>query len=700
LAYHSFNNNPNFRECVVHTRAFILGAAFALGLAVLAKGSVTATPQFPPWGVTLDYIDEGVSPGADFFRYSNGGWLNTAVIPPDRQVAGVNLELDQRNEAKLKGIIASLIVKSDDALSSEERKLRDLYGAFEDTAALDAAGTGPIKADLDRIASLQSPAGVAAFMADPATSTAGPFRARIDIDEKNPQAYIVRVGQSGLGMPDRDYYLRDDKALAATREAYKKYVANMLHFAGIDDAARAQAVYVLEARIAQAHWSATDRRDADKTYNLMSISQLEALAPQYPWSVAFAAGHISRTSSKGERSVVVSEKSAFPKLAAIFAETPIAVWRDYMMVRYIHSHADWLSQQIDDADFAFYGTVLEGQEQQLPRDIRGIHLLDSLMGEALGKLYCAQYFPPEAKARSQQLVANLLRAYEADIRTLTWMTPATRAKALQKIRTFNPKIGYPDRWRDYSALMIRRDDLAGDVRNARVFEYRRRLARLDSPVDRAEWGMTPPTNNAYYNPTLNEIVFPAGILQPPYFDPNADDAVNYGEIGATIGHEISHGFDDQGSKFDAKGRLQNWWTAKDRKDFDARTAQLARQYDQYEPLPGFHLNGKLTLGENIADLAGLVIAHKAYHLALGGKPAPVLNALTGDQRFYIAYGQSWREVWTDSSTRRSVLADPHSPPKYRVDGVVRNDDGWYQAFPQAKAGDQYYLPPDQRVRLW
>ncbi|HWW21447.1 MAG TPA: M13 family metallopeptidase, partial [Steroidobacteraceae bacterium] len=433
---------------------------------------------------------------------------------------------------------------------------------------------------------------------------------------------------------------------------------------------------------------------------LVSVTELEKLAPQYPWNAALSAAGISRTTPRGERSLIISEKSAFPELAAIFAQTPVAVWRDYLTLHYLHAHADYLSKQIDDVDFGFYGTVLGGQQQQLSRDLRGIHLLDELMGEALGKLYCAQYFPPEAKVKSQRLVANLLKAYEEDIKTLQWMTPATRQKALEKIHTFNPKIGYPDKWRDYSALSIRRDDLIGDVRNANVFEHERQIHRIDLPVDKAEWFMSPPTNNAYYNPTLNEIVFPAGILQPPYFDPNADDAVNYGEIGATIGHEISHGFDDQGSKFDASGRLHNWWTPTDRKDFDARTTLLAKQYDSYEPLPGLHLNGRLTLGENIADLAGLVIAHKAYQIALGGKPAPVLNGYSGDQRFYIAYGQSWREIWSDGLTRRIVLSNPHSPSKFRVDGVVRNDDGWYAAFPQIKAGDTYYLAPQQRVRLW
>jgi putative endopeptidase len=502
-------------------------------------------------------------------------------------------------------------------------------------------------------------------------------------------------------MPDRDYYLRTDKDIAATRDAYKKYLADMLAFAGVKDAgARAAAVYALEASIADAHWAAADRRDTDKTYNPMTTSALEGFAPQFPWAAYFKAAGISREAPNGERMVVVAEKSAFPKLAAIFASTPVAVWRDYLTVRELHAFAHYLPEKIDDADFAFYGTIVSGQKQQLPRDIRGIHLLDDEMGEALGKLYVAKYFPPEAKEKARLLVSNLLKAYEADIQTLAWMAPETKAKALEKIRHFMPKIGYPDNWRDYSALAVARDDLVGDVRNADIFEWNRNLVRIDRPVDRSEWGMTPPTNNAYYNPTLNEIVFPAGILQPPYFDPNADDAVNYGEIGATIGHEISHGFDDQGSKYDAFGVLRNWWTEDDRKNFDARTTMLAKQYDQYEPLPGLHVNGRLTLGENIADLAGLVIAHKAYHIALGGKPAPVLDGFTGDQRFYIAYGQSWREVWADGLTRRIVLSNPHSPSKFRVDGVVRNDDGWYAAFPQIKPGDAYYLAPAERVSLW
>jgi putative endopeptidase len=676
-------------------------AALTAGLVSVAFAASPATkPVFGPWGVTLADMDTSVSPGSDFFRYTNGGWLKTAVIPPDRQFAGVNLELDKENEARLKSIVAGLAAKPEAALSAEERKLRDLYNAFENTRAIDAAGLEPVKPDLERIAALRTYADVAAFMGSPASQVSGPFDINIDIDEKNPDAYVILLSQSGLGMPDRDYYLLKDKDSAATREAYHKYLTAMLAFAGVHEAERSAAVYALEERIARVHWPAAERREAEKVYNPLSLSALAKFAPQFPWDSYLAAAGVSRRSPRGERVVVVREKSAFPKLAAVFAATPVPVWRDYLTVRYLHSHASYLPTQIDDADFAFYGVVIGGQKQQLPRDLRGIHMLDRQMGEALGKLYVARYFPPEAKAKIQQLVANLLKAYEADIGTLTWMTPATKQKALEKIRRFTPKVGYPDRWRDYSALTIVPGELVRDATNTVVFEWNRELKRIDTAVDRGEWDMTPPTNNAYYNPTLNEIVFPAGILQPPYFDPNADDAVNYGEIGATIGHEISHGFDDQGSKYDATGRLNNWWTAEDRRNFDARTAALAKQYDQYQPLPGLHVNGRLTLGENIADLAGLVIASKAYHIALGGKPAPVLSGFTGDQRFYIAYGQSWREVWTDGLTRRIVLSNPHSPSKYRVNGVVRNDNGWYAAFPQIKSGDTYYLTPAERVQLW
>jgi putative endopeptidase len=674
--------------------------AISLGIAALLVSSpASAAPDVPPWGVNLAYIDRSGNPGDDFYVYANGGWLKTAQIPPDRPGAGAGHEMGLRNEERMKAVIADLHARP--GLTPEERKLRDLYDAFTDRKGIDAAGLKPAARDLARIASLQTAEDVARVMGDPSLRIGGPFSMRIDADDKNPDAYVVFLRQSGLGMPDRDYYLRDDKEVAATRDAYRNYLATMLGFAGVRDAsARAAAVYAAEHDIAVASWPAADRRDADRTYNPSTVPELSKIAPDFPWSAWFDAAGVPARSPSGDRRVVVSENTAFPTIAKAFGATPVAVWRDYLTVRYLHAFAAYLPQEVDDADFAFFGTALGGRTRQLDRETRGARLLDARMGEALGKTYVAKYFPPEAKAKIRTLVQNLLAAYEEDLKTLPWMTEATRQKALEKVRRFTVKVGYPDAWRDYSALTIDRGDLIGSVKNASRFEWNRDLHRIDGPVDKTEWGMTPPTVNAYYNPTANEIVFPAGILQAPQFDPAADDAVNYGAIGAVIGHEISHGFDDQGSKYDATGMLRSWWTDADRRSFQERIDVLAAQYDGYEGLPGLHVNGKLTLGENIADLAGLVIAHKAYRISLGGKVAPALDGLTGDQRFYLAFAQSWRSKTKEGTMRQRLLSNPHSPPEFRVNGVVRNDDGWYAAFPDIAPGSKYYLPPERRVRLW
>jgi putative endopeptidase len=680
-------------------RTLLLAAA-----SVMAAGAVMAAdagPVVPPWGVNLSYMDTSVKPGNDFFSYANGSWVKTALIPPERAYAGVDLELIQTNDKRLRGIVDGLVAEKDADLTPEQIKLRDFYAAYIDTAQIEARGLAPAAADLARIAALKTKDEVAALMADPGLNLDGPFSQGISADAKNPAAYAIQLGQSGLGMPDRDYYLGTDKALAATREAYKTYLATMLGYAGTPDAAaRAQAVFDLETELAKVSWPAADRRDADKTYNPLTLAQLTALAPDFPWSAYLSAAGVTNENAHGPRVMIIAEKSAFPGLAKVFADTPVAVWRDYLTVRYLHAFSADLPKKFDDADFAFYGTTMAGRTAQLDRPTRGVRMLDANMGEALGQIYVAKYFPPEAKAKADLLVHNLLKAYAEDIKTLSWMTPATREKALDKLSRYMLKIGYPDHWRDYSALVIQPGALIADVQAANRFEWNRQLKRIDQPVDRTEWEMTPSTVNAYYEDTLNEIVFPAAILQPPFFDPAADDAVNYGGIGATIGHEISHGFDDQGSKFDGSGTLKSWWTDEDRKNFDARTAALAAQYDQYEPLPGLHVNGKLTLGENIADLAGLVIALKAYHIALDGKPAPVLSGMTGDQRFFVAHGQSNRVVWRPALTRRIVLSDPHSPDIYRVNGVLRNVDGWYAAYPSVAPGDTYWLAPDARVRLW
>jgi len=697
------------RKSTLRAGAAACAIVIAAGIAACASNSAGNAPPPPPapkpqlgaWGVDLTGMDKSVKPGDDFFMYVNGDWYKAAVIPPDRSSTGSFQDLEILSEKRMKDIVDGLEAKPYDQLAPEEKQLRDFYDAYTDRKQIDANGLAPAKADLDYLAHLKTRAQVAAAMGDPARETASIFAGFVNSDAKDSDVYRLYLTQSGLGMPDRDYYLKDDPALAAARDAYKKHLVDMMTLAGMKDAQkRADAVYALEVKIAQAEWPAADRRNVLKVYNPMTVPELEKYAPQFDWRAFFTAGHLPLKTPDGkDRTVIVRENTAFPALAKAFAETPVSVWRDYLTVHYLHAMAPYLPKTFDDANFDFYGKVLNGQAEQLPRDIRGVHELDDRLGHPLGKLYVAKYFPPAAKAKAEQLVSNLLKAYDADIRTISWMTPETRQKALDKLHAFTPHIGYPDKWRDYSGLVIKRDDLVGDVERSDVFEWMYRMNRIDQPVDRDEWEMTPPTINAYYTPFLNAIFFPAAILQPPFFDPNADDAVNYGGIGAVIGHEISHGFDDQGSHFDGKGELNNWWTPDDEKAFQARTSALGAQFDSYEPLPGLHVNGRLTMGENIGDLSGLAIALKAYHLSLDGKPAPMLDGYTGDQRFYLSYGQIWRSKYRDSAIRRQVLSNPHAPAEFRVDGNTRNQDAWYAAF-DVKSGDKYYLPPDQRVRLW
>ncbi len=677
-------------------RSLIALAALAGVAATSAYGDAAKT-EYGTWGFDTAAMDKSVKPGDDFFMYANGTWYKTAQIPPDRASTGSFQNLRILSEKRMQEIAASLDAKPYESLTAEEKKLRDLYDGFVDQKALDAKGIAAAKPDLDMIAKLKTLNDVAAAIGDPRLQLDGPVGFGIGINDKNPNAYSINLGQSGLGMPDRDYYLRDDAELAKTRDAYKAHLAKMFTMVGLDNAdKRAAAVYDLEHKMADADWANKDRRDEDKIYNPMTFAELKTLAPQFPWDALFSKTGLPM---KADRQVIVAEKSAFPKLAVIFAQTPVETWRDYLTVHYLHTYAPFLPKAFDDEDFAFYGTVLQGNSQQLPRGARAAHLLDNEMGEALGQLYVAKYFPPEAKAKALELVHNLLKAYEADIQTLDWMSPATKAKAEEKIHKFTIKIGYPDTWRDYSALVIKRDDLIGNIQRASLFEWNRQSKRINQPTDKTEWGMSPPTVNAYNNSQWNEIVFPAAIMQPPFFDPNADDAVNYGGIGAVIGHEISHGFDDQGAKFDADGVFQNWWTPEDLKTFKAKTTMLGKQYDSYEPLPGLHVKGENTMGENIADNAGIAIALKAYHISLGGKPAPVIDGFTGDQRFYLGFGQIWRGKLRDSALRQQILQNEHSPPMQRAIGATRNQNEWYKAF-DVKEGTKYYLPPEQRVHLW
>lgn len=681
--------------------AALAAALCAAGsIAVAHAGQSAAHTQYGTWGIDLSAMDKSVRPGDNFFDYVNGNWLKRAQIPADRASTGAFQDLRILSEKRMRAILDGLDHEPYAHLNSEEKKLRDFYDAFLDQKQIEERGLGPVQGDLATFAALQTPEDVARAMGSVKLMTLAPFNMNIDVDLKNSHAYAIFLTQSGIGMPNRDYYLSSDPAIVKTREAYKKYLATMLGLAGTPDAAnRADQVYAVEEKIAQAQWPNADRRDVDKTYNPMSVSQLEAFAPQFPWKSYFEAAGVPLQSPKGERQIIVAEKSAFPKLAAIFAETPVAVWRDYLTVHYLHEVAPYLPKKFDDTDFAFYGTVIQGNTKQLDRPTRAVHLVDANLGEALGKLYVAKYFPPAAKAKAEQLVGNLLKAYDADIRTLPWMSEATRQKALDKLHQFTPHIGYPEKWRDYSAYHVSRDALVQDVENGTLFEWNRELKRIDGQVDRNEWGMSPPTVNAYYTPVFNAIFFPAAILQPPFFDPKADDAVNYGGIGAVIGHEISHGFDDQGSKYDGAGDLNNWWTPEDRKNFEARTKELIEQYNSYEPLPGLHVNGAFTLGENIADLAGLSIAYKAYHVSLQGKTPPMRDGFTGDQRFFLSVGQIWRSKYREGALRAQVLSNEHAPAEFRPIGATRNVDAWYEAF-HVTPDQKYYLAPGQRVHLW
>ncbi|MBS0471465.1 MAG: M13 family metallopeptidase [Proteobacteria bacterium] len=672
-----------------------IAIAAVAGLACVA---VAATPKatIPPWGFDLTGMDRSVKPGDDFFEYANGAWYKRTEIPADRTSIGSFQELNILSEKRMKDIVAGIEARDRPTLTPEETQIRDLNDAFMDQKSIDTDGLKPAKTDLDRISAVKTLDDVVALMADPSLQLASIAYDGIRPDPKNSDVYVVTMTQGGLGMPNRDYYLNADNAdLAKARDAYKAYLAQMLSFVDPKDAAaRAAAVYDLEATLAKAHWDSAARRDADKTYNPMTVAELSTFAPGFNWTLFF------KTQGLGpDRKVVVRENTAFPAMAETFAKTPVAVWRDYLTIHYLHTMADYLPKAIDDADFDFYGKVIGGQSEQLPRETRAVQLIDNVLPHPFGKLYAAKYFPPASKKKAEKLVANIIAAYDADIHKISWMSDATKKKALDKLHAFTPHIGYPDVWRDYSGLVIKKDDLIGDIERSNAFEWKYNLDRIDQKVDRNEWFMTPSTVNAYYTQSFNSIFFPAAILQPPFFDPNADDAVNYGGIGVVIGHEIGHGFDDQGSKYDGQGILQSWWTADDRKAFEARTTMLGDQFDQFEPLPGMHVNGKLTMGENIGDLSGVTISLKAYHASLHGKKAPVLGGFTGDQRFFLGFAQVWRGKYTDAAMRLQLISNPHSPPHYRVLGPIRNSDAWYRAF-HVKPGDKMYLPPDMRVHLW
>jgi putative endopeptidase len=669
----------------------LLSGAAAAGSAAPAGGQAGKLVS----GIATEYADRSVRAQDDFFNHLNGKWLASTEIPADKASWGTFAKLADDVQPQLRGIIESVASSPNRAPGSDAQKIGDMYASFMNEPRLETLGLSPLKPELARIAALQDKKEIPALIARfNKRSVGAPYDFGIHQDAKDSTKYVVDIGQSGLGLPDRDYYLEANKA--ETRAQYRTHVENILKLAGdANAAANAADIVALETELAKVQWSKVENRDPVKTYNKVELAKLAELAPGYDWNAYLGPAGIAGKVGY----VIVSQPSYLKGFNEVLNKTPLATWKAYFQWHLLHSNAPYLSKAFVDENFAFYGATLTGVTAIRPRWKRGVATVEGALGEALGKLYVAQYFPAERKERMEGLVKNLLVAYRQSIDKLDWMSPATRKQAQIKLSKFRVKIGYPNKWRDYSAFDVAPDDLAGNVARWHEFDYNREMNKLGNPIDREEWGMTPQTVNAYYNPELNEIVFPASILQPPFFDANADDAVNYGAIGAVIGHEISHGFDDQGSQYDGDGNLRNWWTKADHKNFAAKTRQLISQYGAYSPVKGYNVNGELTLGENIADNSGVAIAYKAYKLSLGGKKAPVIDGYTGEQRFYIGFAQVWRMKMRDAQQLVLLKVDPHSPGQFRTNGTMRNQPGFYSAF-GVKPGDKMYLSPKERVIMW
>jgi len=652
------------------------------------------TPRYGTWGFDLEGRDTSVRPGDDFFRYANGTYVDNLEIPADRTRYGSFDLLSQLSENRMTSLIADISAATDLAQGSDEAKIRDAYNSFMDVAAINALDAQPIQPMLSAIRAIDSHDAMAAYMGDTQGVPGGSFWGTyISDDARDPESYAVYVSQGGIGLPNRDYYLAEN--FAEKLAAYQVYVAQMLAMAGWENAEQAAAdVVKMETAIATAHWTRIQSRDRDLTYNPMSTAELTEYAPGFDWAAYFEAAGL------GEQDrFVVSQNTAFPEMARIFAEAPMETLRAWQAFHTVDQAAPYLSERFSDAQWEFRSRELTGAQAQRPREKRGVSFAQGALGEALGRLYVARWFPPEHRAQMEELVQNLKTAMGERIRNLDWMSEETRVRALDKLDKFGVKIGYPDEWRDYSGLDIRQGDLFGNYLRTGEWRWNYDLNRLGQPVDDAEWFMTPQTVNAYYSSTKNEIVFPAAILQPPFFDPEGDPAVNYGAIGGVIGHEIGHGFDDQGRKSDGDGRLEDWWTEEDAARFVAQTDVLGAQYDSYEPIPGHFIQGGLAMGENIGDLAGVTLGLEAYRVSLDGQEAPVLDGYTGDQRVFLGWAQVWRGLYRDDALRQQLAQGPHSPAEFRVIGPVRNVDAWYEAF-DVQPGDEYYVAPEDRVRLW
>ena len=661
------------------------------------EGDHPAPAAAPISGIDTQYIDSSVRAQDDFFTHLNGGWLKATKIPDDKASWGSFAKLRDDTLPQLRGLIEDT-QKTKHKQGTEAQKIADLYSSYMNEAALEKLGTRPLAGELSAIRGLKDKKALPGMIAHlTRIGVSVPYGVYISQDARNSTQHAASIAQSGLGLPDRDYYLKkDDAKLAAVRDKYVAHIEHTLNMAGHKNAAAsAQAIMALETALAEVQWTKVDNRDPVKRYNKTEIAKLAELAPGYDWKDAMGkAGIATKTDT-----IIVNQPSYLAGFARIVEATELNTWKAYFEWQLLRNASPYLNKAFADADFAFYSGVINGVTVQEPRWKSGVRVVEGAIGEGLGKLYVAQYFPADRKARMEALVKNLMVAYKDSIDTLDWMSPETKREAQAKLAKFTTKIGYPNKWRDYSALSVVSSDLAGNMRRAAEFGYKRNLAKLGAPVDREEWGMTPQTVNAYYRSTTNEIVFPAAILQPPFFDARADDAVNYGGIGAVIGHEISHGFDDKGSQSDGDGNLRDWWSAADRANFKAKADALTKQYDGYSPLPGYYVNGALTLGENIADNSGVAVAYKAYKLSLGGKPAPVIDNLTGEQRFYMGFGQVWRSKMRDEAQIKQVKTDPHSPGQFRANGTMKNQPGFYDAF-GVKEGDPMYLAPEQRVIIW
>lgn len=677
-----------------------------LALGVAPASDLPGKPQYGAWGFDLAGAETKTKPGDDFFRYANGTWLDKTQIPPDKPAYSLRLAMTDLTEQRLHEIMEAASSKSPDDPGTLDDEVGAFYHSFMDEKRVNSLGIKAIEPELDEIKRAKSREELAALMGRTATDfESSLFNFGIDVDLKDPSHYAFYLGQGGLGLPDRDYYLKPD--FATQKAAYQTYVATLLRLVNWPEAeARAKDVVDLETKFAQASWTKAQQRDPIATYNPMTVAELTKFAPGFPWSDFLAA-----TKMKKLPKVIVAEKSAFPKLTEVYHSAPLETIRAWQVFHVADNAAPYLSQPFTEAYFQLHNKTLSGQKQQQTRWKRAITTVGGgdfgvgdrfgtfgTMGFGVGQLYSAKYFPPEAKAKIEALVINLKAAYHARIEKLDWMGAETKKEALKKLDTYTIKVGYPDHQRDYSALVIHGDDLIGNVKACAAADWAFYRGRFFGPVDRSDWGMTPQTNDAY-NGSLRDIVFPAGILQPPIFDPNADPAINYGAAGGVIGHELTHGFDDQGRKIDAAGKLRDWWTAKDAETFKERADVLGAQYSKFEPLPGVKVNGELTMGENIADLGGLTLALDAYRASLNGKPAPVLDGFSGDQRVFLGWAQAWRGKVSDDYVRKQVVSDPHSPRQFRVIGPARNIDAWYDTF-KVQPADKMYTAPADRARIW